>query len=59
LSGILLIQNVIPLGLFVELEVARFIQGLILASDPNMYYAEKDMPARAPSSTLNEELGQV
>jgi hypothetical protein len=43
----------------VELEVARLIQAVMISRDRSMYYAEKDQWAQAPSSTLNEELGQV
>ena len=42
-----------------QLEVARLLQGWLISSDNEMYYAEKDIYAKVQSSTLNEELGQV
>ena len=47
------------LSLFMQLEVARLLQGWLISSDNEMYYAEKDIYAKVQSSTLNEELGQV
>ena len=46
-------------SLFMQLEVARLLQGWLISSDNEMYYAEKDIYAKVQSSTLNEELGQV
>ena len=45
--------------MFVQLEVARLLQGLLIAADSDMYYAEKDIRPTVQTSTLNEELGQV
>ena len=45
--------------LFVQLEVARFVQGWFIASDLKMFYEDKSYPARARTSNLNEDLGQI
>ena len=37
----------------------RFIHSLWINWDRHMYYAPKDTPARARTTTLNEELGQI
>jgi len=37
----------------------RFIHSLWINWDCHMYYAPKDTAARARTTTLNEELGQI
>ena len=60
LTFIVLYNNLIPISLIVTLEVVKFVQALIFINgDVDMYYAENDVAARARTSTLNEELGQV
>jgi len=41
------------------LEIVKIFQAWFISADLGMYYAETDRPARARTSNLNEELGQV
>uniref|UniRef100_A0A8C2SNW5 Phospholipid-transporting ATPase n=1 Tax=Coturnix japonica TaxID=93934 RepID=A0A8C2SNW5_COTJA len=59
LTFIILYNNLIPISLLVTLEVVKFTQALFINWDMDMYYPEKDTPAMARTSNLNEELGQV
>lgn len=43
----------------VTLEIVKFIQAYFIQWDVNMYDQSKDMPAKAQSSNLNEELGTI
>ena len=43
----------------VTLELVKLWQGAFMSADVYMYCDEQDMPMRAQSSNLNEELGQV
>lgn len=45
--------------MMVSLESVKFIQAAFIQFDHKMYDEEKDMPAKAQSSNLNEELGTV
>merc|ERR1719427_1690027 len=56
---IILIDILVPISLWVSLEVVKFIQAWLIMQDLNMYYEENDTPAQARTSNLNEELGQV
>ncbi len=52
-------NNVIPLALYVSLEIVKIGQMLFLNSDLEMYDAVTDTPARSNTNTILEDLGQV
>ncbi|KAK0372614.1 phospholipid-translocating P-type ATPase [Colletotrichum limetticola] len=52
-------NNVIPLALYVSLEIVKVGQLLMLNSDVEMYHVETDTPARCNTNTILENLGQV
>lgn len=52
-------MNFVAISLLVSLETVKFIQGIYIEWDVMMYDQEQDSPAKAQSSNLNEELGQV
>lgn len=49
----------IPISLQVMQEVARYIQGIFINNDLDMYYEAKDTPAMVKTSGLNEDLALV
>ncbi|KAK6747023.1 hypothetical protein RB195_000331 [Necator americanus] len=60
-SYVILLNTVVPISLYVSVEIIRFIHSMWINSDQQMYFVngEKSVPARAHTTTLNEELGQV
>ncbi|CAI5448572.1 unnamed protein product [Caenorhabditis angaria] len=60
-SYIILLNTVVPISLYVSVEIIRFIHSLWINYDQQMYYenGEKSVAAKAHTTTLNEELGQV
>jgi phospholipid-translocating ATPase len=52
-------NNVIPLALYVSLEIVKICQMLLLNSDIEMYDERSDTPARCNTNTILENLGQV
>ncbi|KAL9646480.1 hypothetical protein ABK040_006474 [Willaertia magna] len=56
---LILLNNLIPISLYVSIEAAKLVQGILISKDLQMYHAETDTPANVRSSALNEELGQV
>ncbi|CAD5227253.1 unnamed protein product [Bursaphelenchus xylophilus] len=58
-SYIILLNTVVPISLYVSVEIIRFVHSAWINSDLKMYYEKTDTPARARTTTLNEELGQV
>ena len=45
--------------MLVTLEMVKFSQAVYIQNDAMIYDIEKDMPTKAQSSNLNEELGTV
>ena len=41
------------------MEIIRFGHSWLINWDEKLYYAKNDTPARARTTTLNEELGQI
>ncbi|KAL8139534.1 hypothetical protein V2J09_005555 [Rumex salicifolius] len=59
LSALMLYSYLIPISLYVSIEIVKVLQSLFINNDVNMYYEEANKPAQARTSNLNEELGQV
>ncbi|KAJ4713310.1 Phospholipid-transporting ATPase [Melia azedarach] len=59
LTALMLYGYLIPISLYVSIEIVKVLQSIFINQDLHMYYEEADKPARARTSNLNEELGQV
>ncbi|KAH7171026.1 hypothetical protein EDB81DRAFT_636115 [Dactylonectria macrodidyma] len=59
IAFIIMFNNVIPLALYISLEIVKIGQLLMLNSDIDMYDEESDTPARCNTNTILENLGQV
>ncbi|GAB2280128.1 Putative phospholipid-transporting ATPase 9 [Dionaea muscipula] len=59
LTALMLYSYFIPISLYVSIEIGKVLQTHFINHDTLMYYEEADKPARARTSNLNEELGQV
>ncbi|KAK9461047.1 uncharacterized protein V1516DRAFT_674868 [Lipomyces oligophaga] len=55
----ILYSNLVPISMFVTIEVVKFYQAFLISSDLDMYYRETDTPTVCRTSSLVEELGQV
>lgn len=58
-SYAIVLNTVVPISLYVSVEVIRFIQSFLINWDEEMYHAPSKTHARARTTTLNEELGQI
>ncbi|KAM4841108.1 phospholipid-transporting ATPase IC [Thomomys bottae] len=56
---IIVLNTMVPISLYVSVEVIRLGQSYFINWDLQMYYSEKDTPAKARTTTLNEQLGQI
>lgn len=56
---IIMFNTLIPLSLYVSMEIVKVCQMLMMQSDIDMYHEATDTPFEAHTSTINEELGQV
>ncbi|XP_042443395.1 probable phospholipid-transporting ATPase 8 isoform X3 [Zingiber officinale] len=59
LTDLMLYGCLIPISLYISIEIVKVLQSMFIDRDQEMYCEESDKPARARTSNLNEELGQV
>ncbi|XP_039491595.1 phospholipid-transporting ATPase ID isoform X7 [Drosophila santomea] len=58
-SYAIVLNTVVPISLYVSVEVIRFVQSFLINWDEEMYYPTTNTYAKARTTTLNEELGQI
>ncbi|XP_066581094.1 phospholipid-transporting ATPase ID isoform X5 [Prorops nasuta] len=58
-SYAIVLNTVVPISLYVSVEVIRFVQSFLINWDEEMYFAPTNTHAKARTTTLNEELGQI
>ena len=58
-SYAIVLNTVVPISLYVSVEVIRFGLSFLISWDVGMYDVKSDTPAGARTTTLNEELGQI
>uniref|UniRef100_A0A7N6F830 Phospholipid-transporting ATPase n=1 Tax=Anabas testudineus TaxID=64144 RepID=A0A7N6F830_ANATE len=58
-SYVIILNTVVPISLYVSVEIIRLGNSFYIDWDRKMYYARNDTPAEARTTTLNEELGQI
>ncbi|XP_070451711.1 phospholipid-transporting ATPase FetA isoform X2 [Equus przewalskii] len=58
-SYFIILNTVVPISLYVSVEIIRLGNSYYINWDRKMFYAPKNTPAQARTTTLNEELGQV
>ena len=58
-TNIINMNGLIPISLYVSMEVVKLVQAYFMNSDIRMYYDVSDMPCQARTSNLNEDLGQI
>ncbi|KAJ5986405.1 hypothetical protein N7451_010770 [Penicillium sp. IBT 35674x] len=54
-----LYSNLVPISLFVTIEIVKYFQAYLINSDLDIYHVETDTPATCRTSSLVEELGQI
>ncbi|KAG4124786.1 hypothetical protein ERO13_D10G059600v2 [Gossypium hirsutum] len=59
ITALMLYGYLIPISLYVSIEVVKVLQATFINQDIQMYDEETGNPAQARTSNLNEELGQV
>lgn len=58
-SYAIVLNTVVPISLYVSVEVIRLLQSFLINWDEKMYCEKRQMSAKARTTTLNEELGQI
>lgn len=58
-SSVILFQNLVPISLYISLEIIRLAQAFFIYSDTWMYYATLDYPCTPKSWNISDDLGQI
>ena len=58
-SAIILFQNLVPISLYITLEIIRSLQAFFIYSDTHMYYEKIDYPCTPKSWNISDDLGQI
>ncbi|KAG8629157.1 hypothetical protein KVT40_003022 [Elsinoe batatas] len=58
-AAIILFQNLVPISLYISLEIVRTAQAFFIYSDTYMYYEKLDYPCTPKSWNISDDLGQI
>lgn len=58
-SCVILFQNLVPISLYISLEIVRLAQAFFIYSDTFMYYERIDYPCTPKSWNISDDLGQI
>lgn len=58
-SAVILFQNLVPISLYISLEIIRSAQAFFIYSDTSMYYERLDYPCTPKSWNISDDLGQI
>ena len=58
-ASVILFQNLVPISLYITLEIVRTFQAFFIYSDTYMYYEKLDYPCTPKSWNISDDLGQI
>ncbi|KAF1916827.1 hypothetical protein BDU57DRAFT_246243 [Ampelomyces quisqualis] len=58
-AAVILFQNLVPISLYITLEIIRTLQALFIYSDVQMYYEKLDYPCTPKSWNISDDVGQI
>ena len=58
-AAVILFQNLVPISLFISLEIIKTLQAFFIYSDVHMYYDKLDYPCTPKSWNISDDVGQI
>ncbi|KAF2202092.1 phospholipid-translocating P-type ATPase [Delitschia confertaspora ATCC 74209] len=58
-AAVILFQNLVPISLYITLEIIRTLQAVFIYNDVLMYYDKLDYPCTPKSWNISDDLGQI
>ncbi|RFU32527.1 hypothetical protein B7463_g3841, partial [Scytalidium lignicola] len=58
-AAVILFQNLVPISLFISLEIIKTLQAFFIYSDTEMYYEKLDYPCTPKSWNISDDVGQI
>ncbi|EPE08133.1 phospholipid-transporting atpase 1 [Ophiostoma piceae UAMH 11346] len=58
-AAVILFQNLVPISLYITVEIVRTLQAIFIYSDVEMYYDKTDQPCIPKSWNISDDVGQI
>lgn len=58
-AAVILMQNLVPISLYITIEIVKTVQAFFIFSDIYMYYDKIDYPCTPKSWSISDDLGQI
>ncbi|GAC98262.1 phospholipid-transporting ATPase 1 [Pseudozyma hubeiensis SY62] len=58
-SCLVVFQNIVPISLYISIEIVKTIQAFFIYQDIEMYYAPLDYPCMPKTWNISDDLGQI
>ncbi|CAG8840696.1 9324_t:CDS:2, partial [Racocetra persica] len=58
-ASLILFQNIVPISLYITIEVVKTVQAYFIHSDIDMYYPKLDYPCTPKTWNISDDLGQI
>lgn len=58
-TAVILFQNLVPISLYISIEIIKLAQAFFIFSDIHMYYDKIDYPCTPKSWNISDDLGQI
>lgn len=58
-AAIIVFQNLVPISLYITLEIVRTLQAVFIYSDIEMYYEKIDQPCIPKTWNISDDVGQI
>ncbi|KAL5628019.1 hypothetical protein BROUX41_002767 [Berkeleyomyces rouxiae] len=58
-AALILFQNLVPISLYITLEIVRLLQAIFIYNDQEMYYEPIDQPCIPKSWNISDDVGQI
>jgi len=58
-TAVILFQNLVPISLYISIEIVKLAQAFFIYSDVDMYYSHIDYPCTPKSWNISDDLGQI
>ncbi|KZV96713.1 phospholipid-translocating P-type ATPase [Exidia glandulosa HHB12029] len=58
-TSLILFQNIVPISLYISIEIVKTIQAFFIFQDIDMYYPELDTPCVPKTWNISDDLGQI
>ena len=58
-AAVIVFQNLVPISLYISLEIVRTLQAFFIYSDLGMYYEPLDQPCIPKSWNISDDMGQI